>query len=260
MFRLTREVRFAVADHDRAAPATAAPNGHSGFPALDGLAHFFIIQVTLGGRPDPESGYVVNIKQIDETVRQRGLPLVQRHVRQRGEPARLTGELFDYLRETWPHLHQMRLRLSPYTSFCVHATEHPMVRFSQRFEFSAAHRLHNPKLDRAANLALFGKCNNPHGHGHNYELEVTLRGRPDESGQLLPVGTLDQIVLSTVINRFDHKFLNLETPEFAELNPTVENIAKTIFSLLKPPLSQAKAELAAVTVWETPKTWCEYWE
>lgn len=133
-----------------------------------------------------------------------------------------------------------------------------MVRFSQKFEFSAAHRLHNPALGPAENAALFGKCNNPHGHGHNYELEVTLRGPPDAGGQLMPVHILEEIVMSSVIQKFDHKFLNVEVPEFAQLNPTVENIAKTIYDLLRPRLRQAQAELASVTVWETPKTWCEY--
>lgn len=124
-----------------------------------------------------------------------------------------------------------------------------MVRFSHRFEFSAAHRLHNPALDAAANAQMFGKCNNPNGHGHNYELEVTLRGETS-------IAHLEETVSSVVLKRFDHRFLNLDVPEFANVNPTVENIARTIYQLLKPQLEA----LAAVTVWETPKTSCEYSE
>ena len=107
---------------------------------------------------------------------------------------------------------------------------------------------------------LFGKCDNPHGHGHNYELEVSIVGSPDASGQLIPVDILEGIVINTVVNRFDHKFLNVETSEFAAVNPTVENIAQTIYTMLRSPIGSAGAKLASVKVWETPKTWCEYSE
>ena len=135
-----------------------------------------------------------------------------------------------------------------------------MVRLSQRFEFSATHRLHNPSLSDEENRRLFGKCNNPHGHGHNYELEVTLSGRPDASGLLADLPAFERIVATTIIDRFDHKNLNIELPEFRELIPTVENISMTIYRLLKPKFDRTGAKLAAVTLWETPKTWCEYSE
>ena len=240
MFRLTREVRLSVGSPTAAAKPL---NGHAGYPPTDGFGQFLSVQVTIAGEPEPQSGYVINIQRIDQVIRRDGLALLE----QRLPPAETASALFARLREIWPNLDRVRLGLSPYTCFSVHATEHPMVRFSHRFEFSAAHRLHNPALDAAANEALFGKCNNPNGHGHNYELEVTLRGE-------FPIGRLEEIVSQTIIRRLDHKFLNLDVPEFAELNPTVENIAQTIFRLLKPEL----ASLAAVTVWETPKTLCEY--
>lgn len=133
-----------------------------------------------------------------------------------------------------------------------------MVRLSQKFEFSATHRLHNPALSEEENREIFGKCNNPHGHGHNYEVQVTLSGRPDDGGALIDVPRFEQIVAETVIDRFDHRNLNIELPEFQALIPTVENIAMTIYKLLKPRFQGQRAALAAVTVWETPKTWCEY--
>ena len=135
-----------------------------------------------------------------------------------------------------------------------------MVRLSQKFEFSATHRLHNPAISETENRRVFGKCNNPHGHGHNYELQVTLRGKPDVNGVLIEIPAFERIVAGTVIDRFDHKNLNLELPEFKELVPTVENIAMTIYRLLKPRFEGERATLASVTVWETPKTWCEYSE
>jgi 6-pyruvoyltetrahydropterin/6-carboxytetrahydropterin synthase len=256
MFRLTREVRMAVR------PQTPGPhNGHAGFPPLDGLGCFLAVRVTLHGSPDAQSGYLVNIKQIDETVRRDGLPvLAQFATEQPGAIAPAMLSLFQKFRKTWPQLDRVEIAASPYTSYSVHSQEHPMVRLSHKFEFSAAHRLHNPDLSPQANADLFGKCNNPHGHGHNYELQVTLRGTPDTAGQVIPVHRLEQIVLKTVIDRLDHKFLNIEVAEFAHLNPTVENIAATIYKLLHPKLAEAGSDLAAVTVWETPKTWCEYTE
>ena len=136
-----------------------------------------------------------------------------------------------------------------------------MTRLSQRFEFSASHRLHNPALSDEANRKTYGKCNNPHGHGHNYELQVTLVGTPAaDTGLLVDVPAFERVVAETVVERFDHKNLNAELPEFAELIPSVENIARVIYRLLKPKLAAGTTRLASVTVWETPKTWCEYSE
>jgi 6-pyruvoyltetrahydropterin/6-carboxytetrahydropterin synthase len=137
-----------------------------------------------------------------------------------------------------------------------------MIRMSQKFEFSASHRLHNPSLSDEMNRQTFGKCNNPHGHGHNYELQVTLSG-PDGAEMPTPLVQFERIVAETVIDRFDHKNLNEQVPEFAELIPSVENIARVIYRLLKPKLESQQASerhLASVTVWETPKTFCEYSE
>lgn len=136
-----------------------------------------------------------------------------------------------------------------------------MTRLSQKFEFSAAHRLHNPALSDAENRQAYGKCNNPHGHGHNYELQVTLLGTPDPAtGLLADLPSVQRTVAAAVLDRFDHKHLNAELPEFAALVPSVENIAMVIYRLLRPRLATPHARLASVTVWETPKTSCEYAE
>ncbi len=127
-----------------------------------------------------------------------------------------------------------------------------MIRLSQKFEFSASHRLHEASLSDEENRACFGKCNNPAGHGHNYEVQVVVRRAESDLSRLVDL----ERAVKPVIDRFDHRHLNLEIAEFRSLNPTVENIAKIIFGLLKPQV----AHLAAVTVWETPKTWCEYTE
>src|SRR5690606_36332401 len=96
----------------------------------------------------------------------------------------------------------MRMAISRLQSWEVLATEIPMVRLSQKFEFAATHRLHNPKLSDEENRRAFGKCNNPHGHGHNYEVQVTLIGQPDENGCLIDVPAFERIVSRIVIDRF----------------------------------------------------------
>ena len=135
-----------------------------------------------------------------------------------------------------------------------------MVRLSQTFEFCASHRLHSPALSDEENRRTYGKCNNPHGHGHNYELQVTLAGKPDARGVLIDVPVFERVVAETVIEPFDHKNLNEEVPQFADVIPSVENIAQVIYRMLAPRFAAEKAKLASVTVWETPKTWCEYSE
>jgi 6-pyruvoyltetrahydropterin/6-carboxytetrahydropterin synthase len=263
MFRLTREVRFAV--NAARAPERPPTNSYAGYPSLNGLGHYFILAVTLAGDLNPDSHYLENIKQIDQTVRHLAIPLFDKTIRQQpasfGAP--LLAETFDLLKDAWPpaHLDSLKLSLSSFLSLSLHATERPMTRLSQKFEFAASHRLHNPTLSDEQNRQTFGKCNNPHGHGHNYELQVTLVGNPtDNSGLLIDVPAFEQTVAETVIDRFDHKNLNLQVDEFRDEIPSVENIARVIYRLLKPKLQSPQSQLASVTVWETPKTWCEYSE
>jgi 6-pyruvoyltetrahydropterin/6-carboxytetrahydropterin synthase len=268
MFRLTREVRFAVNDVPDDQLSGKPSNSYGGFPSLRGLGlgRWFALRVTVSGKPEPKSQYLVNIKRIDALVRERVIPLMQERVKttaQAVRPAALVVESFGVLRPELPgvSLDEITLMLGPFLSYGCRSTELPMVRLSQKFEFSATHRLHNPALSEEENCRTYGKCNNPHGHGHNYEVQVTLRGDPNASGLLVDVPAFERIVASTVIDRFDHKNLNVEVPEFREgLIPSVENIAMTIYRLLKPRFKEAGAQLAAVTVWETPKTWCEYAE
>src|SRR3954453_10161322 len=110
----------------------------------------------------------------------------------------------------------IRLRLSPFLTLSCRASEHPMVRLSQKFEFSASHRLHSDELSAEENRASFGKCNNPNGHGHNYEVQVTLTGHPDDRGGLVDVPAMERVVEETVITKFDHKNLNVEVSEFQD--------------------------------------------
>lgn len=133
------------------------------------------------------------------------------------------------------------------------------VRLAQQFEFAASHRLHVSHLSDAENREIFGKCNNEHGHGHNYRLEVAVEVKPPakpDGAPSMSLPQLEEIVAETAIRRFDHKNLNVELPEFADRNPSVENIAQVIFDLLNDPISAAGGRLSHVTVWETAKTSC----
>jgi 6-pyruvoyltetrahydropterin/6-carboxytetrahydropterin synthase len=258
MFRLTREVRFAINDAWPDPQLSNKPtNGYGGYPSFAAIeSRFYTLAVTLEGELDPGTGYLRNIKEIDEAVRTRAIELVATGKAGFKLPLLLT----DRLKDAWPEgkLHSLRLGLTPFLSVAAYTSEHPMIRLSQKFEFSASHRLHSAKLSDEENRRCFGKCNNPHGHGHNYEVEVTLTGDPIAcGGTIIAIPEFERIVGSTVIDRFDHKNLNVEVPEFNEVMPSVENIAKVIFDLLKPKFSD-QAKLSAVTVWETPKTWCQY--
>jgi len=123
--------------------------------------------------------------------------------------------------------------------------------------FNAAHRLFNPAWSNATNDEVFGKCNNPNYHGHNYELIVKLTGIPDaETGYVIDLKKLSDLIKLHVLDKFDHKNLNLDTKEFRELNPTAENIAVVIYNLLRPVI---KAELdLQVRLYETERNFVEY--
>lgn len=261
MFRLTREVRFAV-NPAPDEPAITTNNGFGGVPALRGWGRYFVLQVTLQGELNPTSQYLRNIKDIDLAVRRRGVGMVAEAIAARDSIFALPKRLMEQLRPDWPGaaVRELVLFLTPFLSVSCLAGESSMIRLNQKFEFSASHRLHNPSLSDEENRRLFGKCNNPFGHGHNYELRVTLTGQPDDNGRLIDLPVFERLVDQAVIARLDHKNLNVEVSEFSTLIPTVENIAKVIYQMLKPKFANERAQLASVTVWETPKTWCEYGE
>lgn len=123
--------------------------------------------------------------------------------------------------------------------------------------FNAAHRLHNKNWSDEKNKAIFGKCNNANYHGHNYELEVKVIGPCDpETGYVIDTKILSDLIKKNILDRFDHKNLNLDTIEFKDLNPTAENIAITIYDLLRPAI-ESKLELK-IKLYETPRNYVEY--
>lgn len=264
--RLTREYR-ANLPFDRHAPGVAA-NRWAGVPLTYRGAAYVTLRAAVRGVPDPRSGYLCDIRALDRCLAavcdaclalQPDVPvpsMLSRAWRALTEPdppdpPELHGVTLDAL----------ELSFSPHLVWHTSREIDPMIRMTESFEFSAAHRLHCPELSEAENQRLFGKCGNPAGHGHNYVLDVTIEGEPDaQSGLLLEEGVFERIVHECVIERFDHRHLNVDCPEFAQLNPSVENIARVIFDLLAPHFpapTHIRPRLARVRVWETPKTSAE---
>lgn len=127
----------------------------------------------------------------------------------------------------------------------------------RREHFNAAHRLHNPAWDEAKNDEVFGKCNNPNYHGHNYEMDVKITGEPAaDTGFVIDLKSLSDIIKENITEKFDHKNLNLDLPEFAHLNPTVENIVTIIYDILRPKID-SKLDLQ-IRLYETPRNFAEY--
>ena len=127
----------------------------------------------------------------------------------------------------------------------------------RKAHFNSAHRLHNPKWADEKNRAVFGLCNNPNYHGHNYELEVQVIGEIDpETGYVYDLGKLSDIIKTQVENRFDHKNLNLDCAEFKDLNPTAENIVVIIWQILRGQIEENFD--IKVRLYETPRNFVEY--
>ncbi len=127
----------------------------------------------------------------------------------------------------------------------------------RREHFNAAHRLNNPSWDAETNNAVFGKCNNPHFHGHNYELIVKVTGHPDpDTGYVIDMKLLSELIKTHVLDRYDHRNLNLDCPEFATLNPTAENIARIIWEMLRKQIDEQLD--VQVRLYETERNFVEY--
>jgi 6-pyruvoyltetrahydropterin/6-carboxytetrahydropterin synthase len=130
---------------------------------------------------------------------------------------------------------------------------------TRKVEFSASHACRNPQWTEEENRRVFGPAANPHGHGHNYVLEVSLEGQPDPvTGMVFDLKELKEILNREVVEPYDHRFLNYEVAPFDRVVPTVENIACDIWRRLEPKLNRAGRRLASVRVYETPDLYVEY--
>lgn len=262
--RLMREYRFCLPRSSPSEKSCTNGNSWAGTREDDPVVGFLRARAAVDGSVDARSGFVCDVRRLDELIREHVVERI-RHDRSDEGALRVSDlgmmlpEIFGDCSANAPAgttLARLELLLSEHTSLSIQRSAPKVVEITESFEFSASHRLACSDLSDEENRKLFGKCSNPHGHGHNYVLEVTVRGTPDHrTGGLVPVGTIDRTVREQVIDPFDHKNLNVELPEFGQLNPTVENIASVIWDRLSAAFGADR--LARVRVWETAKTYAE---
>lgn len=252
----------------------------SGIAGLRGgraSGHNFLCELSVSGNVDPVTGMVVNIKDIDRIMRDRITIRFDGKILDADVPpfTESAPTLENLTREIWRlTVDQLPVECSlqgvtlwqtqTYWAIAVPAPERDrsMIRVTRAYDFSASHRLHAAELSDAENDAIFGKCNWPNGHGHNYEIEITMAGEPDPvSGELLASCRLDTIVEQEVLKPFDHRHLNYDVPEFRDLVPTSENVTVVIWNRIAARLKDEpfpNAKLFKVVVRETARNYFEY--
>jgi len=229
-----------------------------------GHGHNYILYVSLAGELD-EYGMVQNLSEVKQVIKRE-----------------VTSQLdFSHLNDVWTEFQQtlptteniarvIWQRLAPYLSLVrIQLFEHPELwaeyqgngmeaYLTLSTHFSAAHRLARPDLSYEENSEIYGKCARPNGHGHNYHLEVTVKGEIDpRTGMLVDLGALQQIIDDLVVEPLDHTFLNKDIAYFAEVVPTAENIAVYISNILRSPIQELGATLHKVKLIESPNNSCE---
>jgi len=227
--------------------------------------HDYIIDVFYRGEPSEEDGMIVNLVDIKPILAEAVSVLDGKFLDEEVEWFRshrpTVENLVNFLWQRLPgQLHSGKLnRLCLEQSPRLWATRsEDSMKLTKKYEFAAAHRLHAPQLPDEENAARYGKCNNPRGHGHNYGLEVTVEGEPDaDTGFIIAPQELDRIVDEEVFERFDHKHLNEDCPEFTGMIPTSENLARVIFAKLQGRLDGNGRRLARVGLHETQKNFFE---
>ncbi|MFN9994170.1 MAG: 6-carboxytetrahydropterin synthase [Phycisphaerales bacterium] len=243
-------------------------NGFAGSPRIRSLERYFEMRVRCRGEVDPSTSYLLDIKRIDRAMEKIVLPPVTQALATHGDhadPVALLRSVIAPLNDELSGLlASLRWQLSPTYSLEMETSDMSQVLIRQWFDFAAAHRLHNPALSVEENVRLYGKCNNPNGHGHNYRFEPCVAMPTDaKGGEVFTLAMLEECSKRVLLDRFDHKHLNEDTLEFKQpggVNPSVENIAKVFFDLLGPEITRkcAKAKLASMTVWETDRTSSTY--
>jgi 6-pyruvoyltetrahydropterin/6-carboxytetrahydropterin synthase len=229
-----------------------------------GHGHNYVLYVSMAGDLD-EYGMVLNLSDVKQVIKRE-----------------VTSQLdFSYLNETWeefqhtlpttenlarviwqrlaPHLPLVRIQLFEHPELWAEYEGHNMDAYlTIRTHFSAAHRLALPHLTLEQNSEIYGKCARVNGHGHNYHLEVTIKGEMDpRTGMIADLGAFQQAVDTHVVEPLDHTFLNKDIPYFAEVVPTAENIAVYIRDVLKQPIQDIGASLHKVKLIESPNNSCE---
>ena len=262
MHELSRQVRFSV--NPFFDQQIEGDNVYCSKPCGEGLSLFFTLWVQLAGPVDQDTGFVVNVVDIDKSVRKIIVPLFtdkmkhfmqcQRHM-PISQIARLIADCIVPLDSAFStsNVASVTLELNPLRKIKISQEKPEMIFFSEKFEFAASHKLWNDKLSEDENYKRFGKCANPTGHGHNYVLEVTIKAGIKEE---LSIGSFEKSVNINFIDLVDHKNLNVDVKQFGDAIPTVENIAQFAWQQLADIFGQSKLE--SVAIWETDRTCCVY--
>jgi 6-pyruvoyltetrahydropterin/6-carboxytetrahydropterin synthase len=229
-----------------------------------GHGHNYVLFVSLAGELD-EYGMVQNLSNVKKVIKQE-----------------VIGQLdYSFLNDAWQEFQEtlptteniarvIWQRLAPHLPLVdIQLYEHPelwanyqgndmQAALTVKTHFSAAHRLAKETLSLEENTEIYGKCARPHGHGHNYHLEVSVVGKIDNrTGMLVDLGKLQQVIDGLVVEPFDHTFLNKDIPYFSQVVPTAENIALYIAQLLQEPVRGLGVELDKVKLTESPNNSCE---
>jgi 6-pyruvoyltetrahydropterin/6-carboxytetrahydropterin synthase len=283
---LIRKASFSAAHHYRL-PHLAPDEAVALFGAAARTiahGHDYEIEATVRGDVDPKTGMVINIKELKDLLHERVVSLVEnRLLNDEVEAFRARPPTLEEIaRWSWERLAPAirvgrlhRVRVAETARLFIenfgdasgreheHETGHQPKGVSGLFltcvyDFSASHRLHSAALSAEENGRVFGKCNNPNGHGHNYVLEVTVTGPLDaRTGTIASLSEIDALVEENVVRAFDHKNLNLDVADFRDVNPTAENIARAIWRRLDGRLS--RGAIHKVRLVETARNAVEYW-
>lgn len=279
MITMTRRVMFSAA-HSDWLPALTPEENRRRFgaeAAPEPYGHNYTLDVSVEGEINSRTGIVVNIKEIDRIVRKQIVEKLDRRWLNRQvaafcetavTPETLTVFIASELQPALPpevSLSALRLEQTPihfaewqaekeYNSLM----EPGSLSLTRVYEFAASHRLHSRHLSEEENRELFGKCNYIHGHGHNYVLEVTVSGPLDPcTGRVMDSAALDEIVNREVVDRYDHRHLNFDIPEFKDLIPSSEVVTKVIWERLQAQFS-APVRLSRILLRETARNFFEY--
>lgn len=264
--RLTRQVTFSSGHRywfsDRSERENRALFGKWASPFNHG--HNYVLEATVEGTVDPVTGMVVNIKTIDDLLDgrivaqfdQKSLNDEVPHFRAH---APTVENLLLYVRDALgplpagTELVALRLYETPLLWGDLNKSGNDWtMTFTRSYEFAASHRLHNPDLPDAKNVELYGKCNNPAGHGHNYVVEVSVEGAVDpKTGMMVDLMALDEAIRDLVAEKYDHKNLDVDLPEFAGKVTTSEVIVEQIWKALD---GRLPAKLSKVKLYETPRS------
>ncbi|WP_110929599.1 6-carboxytetrahydropterin synthase [Bacillus massiliglaciei] len=266
MHYLSRREEFSAA-HFYHVPEWSEEKNESAFGKChrqNGHGHDYQLEVMVRGNFNRKTGIVVNTtdikhivntfiaKELDGKFLNKELPFFKRNL---PTTENLVNYIWNALHDKFEGCELYRLRLNENHYLSAERKLNGMTYLTRKYHFCAAHRLHSIHLSDEENKRIFGKCNNPHGHGHNYYVDVQVHGEPHhQTGMIIDLAQLDEIVEKVILDKFDHKHLNLDTEEFAELNPTSEAVAMVIYELLAPHIPQ----LYKIGLWETEKNYFEY--